>query len=50
MSSQRTENGLYDSSSTPGRPSLNLLRIRKLVRLTPPFSVANLIKISDGIA
>ena len=43
---QCTEDGLCDK--TPGRSSLNLLSIRKLDRLTPPFSVANLIKIRDG--
>ena len=34
--------------SSGEKPSLNLLSIRRLVRLASPFSVANLIKVSDG--
>ena len=40
---QPNENGLYDLSPTPGSQSLNLLSIKGLVKLTSPFSVANLI-------
>ena len=39
---------LYDNSGTPGQPSLNLLHIRNLVKFDPPFSVAQLTKVSDG--
>jgi hypothetical protein len=39
---------LYNASSTPGSPSLNLLHIRRMVKLDAPFSVAELIKVSDG--
>lgn len=45
---QPGEECLYDHAKTPGKPSLNLIHIRSLVRLPAPFSVANLIKISDG--
>ena len=46
---QQGEESLYDLSPTPGKPSLNLLHIQRLVKLTSPFSVSNLIKISDGL-
>ena len=46
-SNQPGEKCLYDHSKTPGRPSLNLVHIRRLVKLSSPFSVTNLIKISD---
>ena len=45
---QPGEECLYDYSKTPGMPSLNLVHIRGLVKLPSPFSVTNLIKISDG--
>lgn len=45
---QPGEECLYDHSKTPGRPSLNLVHIQRLVELPSPFSVTNLIKISDG--
>lgn len=45
---QRQEGGLYDTSPTTGKLCLNLLSIQRLVKLTSPYSVANLIKISDG--
>ncbi len=44
---QPGEEYLYDNSKTPGKPSLNLVHIRGLVKLPSPFSVTNLIKISD---
>ena len=43
---QPGEGGLYDHSRS-GEPSVNLLSIRRLARLHHPFSVAELIKISD---
>ena len=46
---QPGEESLYDLSPTPGKPSLNLLHIQRLVKCTSPFSVSNLIKISDGL-
>ena len=45
---QPREKCLYDHSKSPGRPSLNLIHIRKLIKLPDPFSVLNLIKVSDG--
>ena len=45
---QPGEDGLYDASATPGSPSLNLLHIRQMTKLEAPFSVAELIKVSDG--
>ena len=45
---QPGEDNLYDYAKTLGKPSLNLIHIRRLIRLPAPFSVANLIKISDG--
>lgn len=43
------EAGLYNASTTPGKPSINLLHIRNLYKYDSPFSVANLIKESDGL-
>lgn len=45
---QPGEGGLYNYSKSPGRPSLNLIHICRLVKLPDPFSILNLIKISDG--
>lgn len=45
---QPCEGGLYDASATPGSPSLNLLHLRQMTKLDAPFSVAKLIKVSDG--
>ena len=45
---QPGEDGLYDASATPGSPSLNLLYVRRMVKLEAPFSAAQLIKTSDG--
>ncbi len=45
---QPDEKCLYNHSKTPGKPSLNLVHIQRLVELPSPFSVTNLIKISDG--
>ena len=42
------EAGLYDESGTPGKPSINLIHIRRLFKYDPPFSVNRLIKTSDG--
>ena len=41
------EEGLWVHSPTTDRPYLNLLSIRRLVKLANPFSVANLVKVSD---
>ena len=43
------EAGLYNESSTPGKPSINLIHIRRLFKYDPPFSVSRLIKV-DGYA
>lgn len=43
------EAGLYDESGTPGKPSINLIHIRRLFKYDPPFSVSRLIKV-DGYA
>ena len=40
---------LYDGSGTPGKPSINLIHIRRLFKYDPPFSVSRLIKV-DGYA
>jgi hypothetical protein len=45
---QPNETGLYDASRVEGKPSVNLLHIRRLQRVAPSFSVASLIKTSDG--
>lgn len=45
---QPNETGLYDASRVEGKPSVNLLHIRKLSRIEPPFSVSRLIKTGDG--
>jgi len=42
------EAGLYDESGTPGKPSINLIHIRRLFKYDPPFSVSRLIKTNDG--
>lgn len=45
---QPGETGLYDASRVEGKPSVNLLHIRRLQRMDPPFSVSRLIKTIDG--
>ena len=40
---------LYNNSGADGKTSPNLLHIRNLVRVEPPFSVTQLIKVSDGM-
>lgn len=45
---QPGEKCLYDHSKVPGKPSLNLVLVQRLVELSSPFCVTNLIKISDG--
>ena len=45
---QPNEGGLYDASRVKGKPSVNLLHIRRLQRIVPPFSVSRLIKTSDN--
>ena len=40
------EAGLYDESGTPGKPSINLIHIRRLFKYEPPFSVSRLIKVN----
>ncbi len=42
------EAGLYNESGTPGKPSINLIHIRRLFQYDPPFSVSRLIKTNDG--
>ena len=46
--SQPGEGGLYSNSEMPGGHSLNLIHIQRLIGLNDPFSISNLIKISDG--
>ena len=43
---QPKEPGLYDASPA-GEPSLNLLHVRRVRKLNPPFGVERLIKIRD---
>lgn len=43
------EAGLYNESGTPGKPSINLIHIRRLFKYDPQFSVSRLIKV-DGYA
>ncbi len=45
---QPTEDGLYNASPTENKPSLNLLHVRRMTKLDPPFSVTQLVKVSDG--
>ncbi len=45
---QPNEGELYDASPTGDGKSVNLLHIRRLQRLEPPFSVERLVKSSDG--
>ena len=45
---QPKEGGLYDASRVEGKQSANLLHIRRLRRIDPPFSVSRLTKTSDG--
>lgn len=40
---------LYNYSGADGKVSPNLLHIRNLVRVQPPFSVTQLIKVRDGM-
>ncbi len=40
--------GLYNASKRAGRPSKNLLHIRRMVKLDAPFSVGQLIKTSNN--
>ena len=44
---QRQEGGLYDTPPESKKPCRNLLSIQRLIKLPSPFTVANLIKISD---
>jgi len=45
---QSTETGLYDASSVEGKPSVNLLHVRRIHQLVQPFRVSRLTKTSDG--
>ncbi len=45
---QPDEGGLYNLSKTDNGESVNLLYIRRLHRITDPFSIAQLTKTSDG--
>jgi len=47
---QPNEGGLYDASRVKGKPSVNLLHIRRLHKLAAPFSVTRLIKTSDNMS
>jgi predicted RNase H-like HicB family nuclease len=44
---QPKEGELYDYSGAPGKPSLNLLHVRGLVKVDKPFTVAKLVKDND---
>ncbi len=46
---QPNEGGLYNESPVEGKPSVNLLSIRRLHKLASPFSVTELTKTSDDI-
>ena len=46
---QPDEDGLYDASRVEGKPSVNLLHIRRLHKITNPFSVTELTKTSDNM-
>jgi 5-methylcytosine-specific restriction protein A len=46
---QPNEGGLYNASRVKGKPSVNLLHIRRLHEVVPPFSVTRLIKTSDNM-
>jgi hypothetical protein len=46
---QPDEEGLYNASRVEGKPSVNLLHIRRLQNLTNPFSVTELVKTSDNM-
>lgn len=45
---QPGEGGLYDKSEMSGSSSRNVIHIQYLTKLHDPFSISNLIKISDG--
>ena len=45
---QPKETGLYDASRVEGKPSVNLLHVRRLRKVDPPFPVSRLIKTTDG--
>lgn len=44
---QHNEGGLYDATKVEGAQSVNLLHVRRLRELKPPFPVSQLIKTSD---
>jgi hypothetical protein len=44
---QSDEGGLYDASLAPEGESVNLLHVRRLRRITAPFSVAQLVNVTD---
>ncbi|HWY04652.1 MAG TPA: hypothetical protein VNX60_13335 [Candidatus Acidoferrum sp.] len=46
---QPNEGGLYDATKVEGAQSVNLLHIRRLRELEPPFPVSQLIKTSDQL-
>ena len=45
---QPTEDGVYDASRAGDGRSVNLLHVRRLQKVEPPFGVERLIKINDG--
>ena len=46
---QPTERGLFDTPPESTKPCRNLLSIQRLIKLPSPFTVTNLIKISDDM-
>ena len=46
---QPKEGRLYDASKTPGKPSINLIHIRRLFQYDPPFSTGRLVKVNDSM-
>ena len=45
---QPKETGLYNLAEDPDATSVNLLHVRRMVKVPKPIPVSNLIKISDG--
>ena len=45
---QPNEKGLYDASRVEGAPSVNLLYVRRLRKLSEPFGIEKLTKVVDG--
>ena len=45
---QPDEEGLYNHSKNPDKPSLNLIHIQDLTKLDHPFGVGSFLKVSDN--